>query len=187
VSAVRADEQEAQLAHVTDEVFRSVFRDHASRVVVVTAEGGRGPAGFTATSLPSVSLDPPMVSFAVARSASAWPTVERSRRLGVHLLADDQDGLATTFATSGINRFADVRWHPGPAGEPVIEDCAAFLQCTVDRHVPAGDHVLVLARVTRAHVARVGSPLIYHDGGYATVGPAPVDPVQTSPLRRSPR
>ena len=66
-----------------------------------------------------------------------------------------------------------MRWHPGPAGEPVIEDCAAFLHCTVERHVPAGDHVLVLARVTGAHVARVGSPLIYHDGGYATVGPAP--------------
>ena len=128
-----------------------------------------------------------MVSFAVARSASAWPTVARSRRLGVHLLADDQDWLATTFATSGINRFADVRWQSGPAGEPVIEDCAAFLQCTVERHVPAGDHVLVLAQLTGAHVARVGSPLIYHDGGYATVGPAPVDSAQTAPLRRSPR
>ena len=185
MSAVRADE--ARLAQVTDEVFRSVFRDHAARVVVVTAEGGRGPAGFTATSLTSVSMEPPMVSFAVARSASAWPTVARSHRLGVHLLADDQDWLATTFATSGINRFEGVRWHPGPAGEPVIEDCAAFLQCTVDRHVPAGDHVLVLARVTRAHVARVGSPLIYHDGGYATVGPAPIDPDQTPPLRRTPR
>ena len=79
-----------------------------------------------------------------------------------------------------------MRWHPGPAGEPVIEDCAAFLHCTVERHVPAGDHVLVLARVTGAHVARVGSPLIYHDGGYATVGPAPVDSVQTAPLRRTP-
>jgi len=185
MSALPADD--ARLAQVTDEVFRSVFRDHAARVVVVTAEGGRGPAGFTATSLTSVSMDPPMVSFAVARSASAWPTVARSRRLGVHLLADDQDGLATTFATSGINRFEDVRWHPGPTGEPVIEDCAAFLRCTVDRHVPAGDHVLVLARVTQAHVARIGSPLIYHDGGYATVGPAPLDSVQTPPLRRTPR
>ncbi len=185
MSAQRADE--AQLAQVTDDIFRSVFRDHPARVVVVTAEGGRGPAGFTATSLSSVSLDPPMVSFAVARSASAWPTVERSQRLGVHLLGDDQDDLATTFATSGINRFEDVRWHPGPAGEPVIEDCAAVLHCNVERHVPAGDHVLVLARVTQAHVARVGSPLIYHDGGYATVGPAPLDSVQTPSLRRTPR
>jgi len=157
---------------VTGDLFRSVFRDHAARVVVVTAKGEPMPAGFTATSLASVSLQPPMVSFAVARTASAWKTVSRSRRLAVHLLAHDQDWLATTFATSGIDRFAEVRWHEGPGGEPLIEGCAAYLCCQVVQHVPAGDHVVVLARVSEARVDRSGSPLIYHDGSYASVGPA---------------
>ena len=157
---------------VTGDLFRSVFRDHAARVVVVTATGEPTPAGFTATSLTSVSLQPPMVSFAVARTASAWKTVSRSRRLGVHLLAHDQDRLATTFATSGIDRFAEVRWRPAPGGEPLIEGCAAYLSCRVVQHVPAGDHVLVLARVAEARLDRSGSPLIYHDGSYASVGPA---------------
>jgi flavin reductase (DIM6/NTAB) family NADH-FMN oxidoreductase RutF len=159
---------------VTADLFRSVFRDHAARVVVVTAKGDPKPAGFTATSLASVSLRPPMVSFSVARSASAWATLSRSGRVAVHLLADDQDGLATTFATSGIDRFAEVRWRPGRRGEPLIEGCAAYLCCQVVQHVPAGDHVLVLARVAEAQVVRSGSPLIYHDGAYASVGEPPV-------------
>lgn len=158
---------------VTADLFRSVFRDHAARVVVVTAKGDPRPAGFTATSLASVSLRPPMVSFSVARSASAWGTLSRSGRVAVHLLADDQDGLATTFATSGIDRFADVPWRPGRRGEPLIEGCAAYLCCQVVQHVPAGDHVLVLARVAEAQVVRSGSPLIYHDGAYGSVGQIP--------------
>lgn len=174
-------------APVTGDLFRSVFRDHAARVVVVTAPGDPSPAGFTATSLTSVSLEPPMVSFAVARTASAWKTVSRSERLAVHLLARDQDWLATTFATSGIDRFAEVPWHPAPAGEPVIEGCAAYLCCRVVQHVPAGDHVVVLARVSEAQVNRSGSPLIYHDGAYASVGPVGDRRPTPIPQRRSDR
>jgi flavin reductase (DIM6/NTAB) family NADH-FMN oxidoreductase RutF len=170
---------------VSDDLFRSVFRDHASRVVVVTAQGHREPVGFTATSLTSVSLKPPMVSLAVARTASAWRTLSRSPLLAVHLLGRDQDGLATTFATSGINRFAGIDWRPGADGEPLIEGCAAYLTCQVARHVPAGDHVMLLARVIRARVERTGEPLIYHDGGYASVGPAPS--TRPARLRRLPR
>jgi flavin reductase (DIM6/NTAB) family NADH-FMN oxidoreductase RutF len=183
MSSMRAQDLDAE--PVSDEMFRSVFRDHAARVVVVTAQGHREPVGFTATSLTSVSLKPPMVSLAVARTASVWRTLSRSPRIAVHLLGRDQDGLATTFATSGINRFADLEWWPGPDGEPLIEGCAAYLTCQVSRYVPAGDHVMLLARVVRARVERTGEPLIYHDGGYASVSPAPADrPAQLRRLAR---
>lgn len=183
MSSLRISELEGPPEPVTDELFRAVFRDHAARVVVVTAAGDPAPAGFTATSLASVSMRPPMVSFAVARSASAWRTVSRSRRLAVHLLAQDQDWLARTFATSGIDRFADLHWRTAPSGEPLIDDCAAYLCCQVVQHVPAGDHVLVLARVAEARVNRSGTPLIYHDGGYAAVGPATAS--RPTPISRS--
>jgi len=182
MSSLRDCELDPAPEPVTADVFRSVFRDHAARVVVVTAAGDPAPAGFTATSLSSVSLQPPMVSFAVARSASAWATVARSRRLAVHLLARDQDWLARTFATSGIDRFAEVRWRPGAGGEPLLEGAAAYLCCQVVQHVPAGDHVLVLARVAEARINRSGSPLIYHDGGYASVEQAPTS--TSSPFSR---
>jgi flavin reductase (DIM6/NTAB) family NADH-FMN oxidoreductase RutF len=176
MSSVWATEYDEVPEPVTAELFRSVFRDHAARVVIVTAPGRRGPVGFTATSLTSLSLVPPMVSVAVARSASVWATVARSRRIGVHLLGHDQHLLAKTFATSGIDRFAKVRWHPAPGGEPLLEDCPAYLCCEVVKHVSAGDHVLVLARVSEARVDRTGSPLVYHDGAYASVRPVVDDP-----------
>lgn len=172
MTALPVQRERTELDEVTPDLFRCVFRDHAARVVVVTAGGKQGPVGFTATSLASVSIDPPMVSFAVGRSASAWHTLARSTTVAVHLLAEDQDWLAGRFATSGIDRFAKLDWRHGPRGEPLIDDCAAYLTCRVVRHVPAGDHVIVLARVTRASLERPGAPLIYHDGGYAGVHPA---------------
>lgn len=183
MSAVPVQRGRVDLDPVTRDLFRSVFRDHAARVVVVTAAGRPRPVGFTATSLASVSADPPMVSFAVGRSASAWRTLSRSTSLAVHLLAEDQDWLAGRFATSGIDRFANLDWRIGPRGEPLIDDCAAYLSCRVVRHVPAGDHMLVIARVTRASVDRPGAPLIYHDGGYAGVQPAAE---RRTPDRRTP-
>lgn len=185
MSTLHTQDLDFDTESVSDDLFRSVFRDHAARVVVVTAQGPREPVGFTATSLTSVSLKPPMVSFAVARTASAWRTLSRSPRLAVHLLGRDQDRLATTFATSGINRFAGLDWSPGVDGEPMIAGCAAYLSCRVARHVPAGDHVVLLARVTRARIERTGEPLIYHDGGYASVSAEPVrPPAPPTPLRR---
>jgi flavin reductase (DIM6/NTAB) family NADH-FMN oxidoreductase RutF len=183
MSTLPAHETTAASEPVSDDLFRSVFRDHAARVVVITAQGQREPVGFTATSLTSVSLKPPMVSFAVARTASVWRTLSHSARVAVHLLGQDQDDLATTFATSGINRFAGLEWRAGPHGEPLIEGCAAYLGCRVVQHVPAGDHVVVLAQVTRAQVERAGEPLLYHDGGYASVSPAPA-PHSHGTLRR---
>jgi flavin reductase (DIM6/NTAB) family NADH-FMN oxidoreductase RutF len=172
VTALRHHEPAARPGRVTDDTFRGVFRDHAARVVVVTAAGAApsaAPVGFTATSLASVSLRPPMVSFAVSRTASAWPTVASSDRVAVHLLADHQDDVATRFATSGIDRFEGIEWSRGAHGEPLLSGCGAYLCCRVVQHVPAGDHVVVLARVDEALLSATGAPLIYHDGGYASV------------------
>ncbi|MET9972722.1 flavin reductase family protein, partial [Streptomyces sp. NPDC006356] len=44
------------------DLLRSVFRRHAAGVAVITARGETGPVGFTATSLSSVSAEPPMLS-----------------------------------------------------------------------------------------------------------------------------
>jgi hypothetical protein len=69
---------------VDADVYRSVFRRHAAGVVVITADAGHGPAGFAATSLVSISLLPPLVSFAIATSASSWPTVSTANSLVIN-------------------------------------------------------------------------------------------------------
>ncbi|HYN94747.1 MAG TPA: flavin reductase family protein [Pilimelia sp.] len=146
--------------------FRALLRRQAATVTVVTAAGSP-PVGFTATSFTSVSLHPPLVSFCLARASSSWPTVRRAGHVAVHLLAEGQQEVARTFATSGIDRFAEHGdWRPGPHGVPVLDGALAWLVCRVTQRVDAGDHAIVLAEPLVAG-QRLGAPLLYHSGRYA--------------------
>jgi flavin reductase (DIM6/NTAB) family NADH-FMN oxidoreductase RutF len=154
---------------VDADLFRALLRRHAAAVVVITAPG-EPPAGFTATSFTSVSLDPPLISFCLARTASAWPAVSRADVVAVHVLTREQEQVARTFATSGIDRFAaHGSWRPGPGGVPLLDGVLAQFVCRVVRRVEAGDHSIVLAtpEAGRHHEDLSATPLVYHDGHYA--------------------
>ena len=151
------------------ELLRTAFRQHAAGVAIVTAcdtVAGR-PVGFTATSLASVSAEPPLLSFGVGTGASSWPVLATAEYVGVHVLGEDQRELAATFARSGADRFGwPVRWAYGPFGVPVLEGVVAWLVCRVAARVPAGDHRLVLGEVCAGDPSRGGRPLLYHQGGF---------------------
>ncbi|MFE0134086.1 flavin reductase family protein, partial [Streptomyces sp. NPDC059037] len=72
------------------DLLRSVFRQHAAGVAVITAQGPAGPVGFTATSLVSVSAEPPMLSFGIGTGASSWPAISEAEHVGVHILGEHQ-------------------------------------------------------------------------------------------------
>lgn len=149
------------------DLLRSVFRQHAAGVAVITAQGASGPVGFTATSLVSVSAEPPMLSFGIGTVASSWPAVSEAEHVGVHILGEHQLDLATTFARSGADRFgAGTRWFEGPEGVPVLDGTLAWLVCRVAARVPAGDHRIVLAEAVLGDPAGVGRPLLYHQGRF---------------------
>ncbi|MFF8195625.1 flavin reductase family protein [Streptomyces bobili] len=152
------------------DLLRSVFRRHAAGVAVITASGDGGPVGFTATSLTSVSAEPPMLSFGIGTGASSWPAVSAAGHVGVHILGDHQRELAATFARSGADRFgAPTSWRAGPEGVPVLDDVLAWLVCRVVARVPAGDHRIVLAEVVLGDPAGVGRPLLYHQGRFTAL------------------
>ncbi|MGA4798003.1 flavin reductase family protein [Streptomyces lavendulocolor] len=158
------------VADLAPDRFRQAFRAYPAGVVVVTADAGRGPVGFTATSLTSLSLTPPLVSFAVATTSSSWPHIEQAGTAVVHFLGADQEALARRFATSGIDRFAEpTAWRRLPTGEPVLDGVAGLLRLTVEDLVPAGDHRIVVARVVDAWQEPGRRPLLFHDGGYLSV------------------
>ena len=156
----------------TDRLKR-LFRRHAAAVAAVTTTHAGIPVGLLATSLASVSAEPPILSFNVARSASSWPALSAADHLGVHLLAADQQPLADRFARSGADRFAaPTSWQPGPHGVPVLDDVAAWALARVEQRIPVGDHVIVLARVLRTSARAGAAPLVHHDGGYHRPVPA---------------
>ncbi|MEV1083231.1 flavin reductase family protein [Streptomyces sp. NPDC050211] len=154
----------------TTDLFRSVFRRHAAGVAVITAYGDRGPVGFTATSLTSVSAEPPLVSFGIGTGASSWPAMARADHVGVHILGEHQRELAATFARSGADRFGpSTGWREGPEGVPVLDDVLAWLVCRVHARVPAGDHRVVLAEVVHGDPSGPGRPLVYHQGRFTAL------------------
>jgi flavin reductase (DIM6/NTAB) family NADH-FMN oxidoreductase RutF len=159
-------------AGVAPEAFRTLFRAHPAGVTVVCADAGDGPAGFTATSLTSVSIDPPLVSFAIATGSSAWPAVRDAASLTVNFLSSGQHEIATRFATSGIDRFGGpTLWSRLESGEPVLDNAPSFLRAVVTDRIEAGDHHVVLALVVGAETGDDHEPLVYHAGGYCAAAP----------------
>ena len=156
---------------VDAELFRQLLRRHAAAVVVITAPG-EPATGFTATSFTSVSLDPPLVSFCLAHTASAWPAIQAADTVAVHVLGQEQQHVARTFATRGIDRLAvHGAWRPGPDGVPLLDGVLARLVCRVVDRVRAGDHTIVLASpLTGEHgLGEASAPLVYHSGRYAAL------------------
>ncbi|WP_129310944.1 flavin reductase family protein [Streptomyces sp. L2] len=149
------------------DLLRATFRRHAAGVAVITARGAAGPVGFTATSVTSVSADPPMISFGIGTGASSWPAVAGTDHVGVHILGEHQSELAATFARSGADRFgAPTAWREGPEGVPVLDGVQAWLVCRITARVPAGDHRIVLAEVVLGDAGGDGRPLLYHQGRF---------------------
>ncbi|GGT15276.1 MULTISPECIES: flavin reductase family protein [Streptomyces] len=147
------------------ELLRSVFRQHAAGVAVITAQDGGRPVGFTATSLNSVSADPPLLSFTIGTGSSSWPGVRDSEHLGVHILGEHQQQLAGLFARSGADRFGPgTGWSPGPHGVPLLDGVLAWLVCRVVARVPAGAHRVVIAEAVCGDPRGEGRPLLYHQG-----------------------
>ena len=157
---------------VKPNLFKEVMRHHAKGIAVITV-GADIPTGFCATSLTSVSLDPPLVSFTVGLRSASWPTVETARYVMVHLLADGQEDLAYNFARAGAAKFGPgTCWHRGALGLPVLDNVLAWLALALISHFPVGDHALVIGRVIAARRVADGGPLIHHDGEFTRLAPA---------------
>jgi 3-hydroxy-9,10-secoandrosta-1,3,5(10)-triene-9,17-dione monooxygenase reductase component len=151
----------------------SGFKDAMSRfttgvTIVAGIEDGQ-PVGFTCQSFVSLSIDPPYVAVAPARTSTSWPRLARSGSFCVNVLTDAQEDLCKGFAVSGGQKFDGVDWHPAPGtGSPVIEGSLAWIDCQVELVHDAGDHELILGRVLDLGIGE-GSPLLFFHSHFATV------------------
>lgn len=140
-------------------------------VVLVSARTENGFRGLTASSLVSISVDPPMILVGLEREAATRAAVVEGRAFNVSVLTRSQEFIADRFA--GRAPAIDPRWegvphHLGANGIPLIEGCAAWLECRlVDIH-PAGDHDICVGEVTAA-TAGSGDPLILWDRAFWTL------------------
>lgn len=160
---------QARPVPVTGDSFRDALSRHAAGVVVVTARpASGGPAGLTATSFTSVSLEPPLVSFYVATSSTTFPRLRTAPTFAVNVLGHDQAEVAGRFAARDVDRFAaPARWRSGPGGEPLLDGAAARLRCDWHDLQRIGDHLLVVGRVIGVELGGAEAvPLLYHRGRF---------------------
>lgn len=151
--------------------FRRALGQFATGVTIVTAIADGEPVGLAANSFTSVSLDPPLVLFAVARSSGTWPRIEAARRFAVNILGEHQEEISRVFASKGADRFAAVDWHRGVGGSPVLHDTLAYLDCEFWAEYDGGDHIIVVGRVLDLGVTHEGGPLLYFRGRYGRIHP----------------
>lgn len=154
---------------------RDAFGCFGTGVTVITADTPDGPLAMTANSFSSISLDPALVLWSPARSSKRHNAFVKTPRFCIHILSQHQLDLAQHFAMNGMD-FDSVAWETGPGGAPTLYGCLAEFHCDTYAVHPAGDHSLILGRVTfvRNH-NRSENGLLFDKGRFGSFAahPAP--------------
>ena len=144
--------------------FRAALGTFVTGVTVVTTDTPEGPVAMVANSFASVSLDPPLVLWSPAKSSHRFEHFAGARRFAVHVLAADQRNVCAAIIASKT-AISKIPKHLSHCGMPIIEGALATFECNLSATHDAGDHVIVVGQVTKAH-HRGGDPLVFHAGTY---------------------
>ncbi|HMI88862.1 MAG TPA: flavin reductase family protein [Polyangiaceae bacterium] len=151
-------------------LFRAVLGSFPTGVTIVTTVAGDGvPRGVTCNAICSVSADPPLLLFCLAKKAGCLPAVLERKAFVVNFLAVGRGDLSTRFASPIDDKFAGVQWQPSTlaGGSPILtDDIVAHAECTLSQVVDAGDHQVLIGLVVGGS-ANGGSPLMYLRRMYA--------------------
>jgi flavin reductase (DIM6/NTAB) family NADH-FMN oxidoreductase RutF/DNA-binding GntR family transcriptional regulator len=145
--------------------FRHVVGHLASGVTILTTEVNGQRFGMTASSVTSLSADPPMMLACINNGVRTAAAVAESRRFVVNILGEDQGDLAYRFASSGEGKFRNVALDEGVLGVPMLSEALAHIECEVVEQVVGGTHTVFMGKVVSAE-ANAGQPLTYYRGGF---------------------
>lgn len=146
------------------DALKQAFREHPTGVALITAQSDEGPVGLTASSVASVGIDPPALSFSVTRATGSAGGILQADTYLVHLLDQRHAALASSFAISGAERFtSDQGWRNLDTGEPHLPDVRAALRCRTLHSIAVGSSVVVVAEVIDAIFGDAADPMVYHE------------------------
>ena len=148
-------------------VLRDALGCFGTGVIIAAALDAAGaPVGLTANSFTSVSLDPPLVLFCLAKTAGSLPAFDAAQAFSVNVLHIGQQPTSTRFAKRGEQRFEVTPWEQWETGAPIITGSLASIECLPFARHEAGDHVVFIGRVVRARFEPRRDPLLYFQGRY---------------------
>ena len=149
------------------EAFKQTFRRHAAGVAAITSVAPDGsPVGFTATSLASLAAVPPLVTFNMARVASAWPAMTVGNYVAIHTLGPRSRHQAEKLAADNAVRFVGDHWTAGPHGVPVLKDVTAWMVGRVLEVHPVHNNAVVIVHIEEGALGDEDDALLYHERSY---------------------
>lgn len=154
--------------------FTQAFRNHPAGVAVITADAGDGPVALTATSVFSVSVEPPLLVFSLSDQSSSAGSIQRAASVVVHLLGAGHLQLARLCATSGVDRFADhASWDRLASGEPYFTAVDTWIRGTIVGRMRAGASTVIALHALEARLPEAdagAAPLVYHNRSWHGLG-----------------
>ena len=153
---------------MANQAFLDAMARLPSGVVVLSTRAGDQYKGLTVSSLVSISLEPPMVLAGLERESATRLAILDTKAFNVNLLTRSQEFIADRFA--GRAPAFDGRWSSlphrlGANGIPLLDGCAAWLECRLVQVHPAGDHDICVGEVEAAELGS-GDPLILWDRSF---------------------
>ncbi len=160
--------KEAAISEGLNNDFKAAMRRLASAVGVLTAHSPEGPVGMAATSITSLTVEPPAILVCVNRKATIHALLGENEKFCINLLSRHQHEISKAFgsASKREERFADGHWSTDETGLPWLEEAQANISCRVAKVVPYATHSIVIGDVLAVRVADSVAPLIYQDGDY---------------------
>lgn len=146
------------------------MRASPSGICIVSIQHEETRVGLTVGSLVSLSLEPPLVGFALGHQAQLHELLRGAGEFGVSLLAADQEAVAQHFARSvpPIAMWTGVELRDDVEGPPLVADALGWLRCRVEAEHPTGDHTFFVGRVEWTAVGSWRPALVYVRQGYAS-------------------
>lgn len=151
---------------INQTLFRQVMGHFASGVTVVTACDNGVCSGITVSAFCSLSLEPPLVLICIDRTTSSHEVITGAGTFAVNILPENGEGLSRHFAGRIPDKFADVAFHTGQTGAPLLDGALATIECRLVERYPGGDHSIFIGEVLAAHVREGERPLVYYRSGY---------------------
>ncbi len=147
--------------------FRRSLGTFATGVTIITVRSPDGePIGVTANSFSSVSLDPPLVLWSLAKNAKSLPAFQAAEYFAIHILSAEQEGLSNLFASQGADKFGNLNTEQGIGDTPLLDGCCTRMQCKVAHQYEGGDHIIFVGEVVDL-VSNDLTPLVFQAGKYS--------------------
>ena len=157
----------------TSRDFRDALGLLPTGVTVVSARSAGGELlGITVNSFTSVSLEPPLISFCLAKSVRSLEEFRKVESFAVNILREDQREISLKFAQSDDNKWSEVNYRTSARSNPILEPNLAVFECKHQEEYEGGDHVIVVGHVLNFETDTQERPLIFFRGRYSGVNQA---------------